>query len=161
MNRFSVRRSVVLIFILSISLCGFAKKPDFSGNWKFNSSESKQNPEFSFAPGKIVITQEKNSVTMESVSEFQGEQYTMKSTCTLDGKESINEGWQGAKNVSIASWEADKKTLGIVTTIEMMDGGELKIHATYKLDGQKLVIVNTVEGGPMQVSPETWVYDKQ
>lgn len=160
--RNSVRRTLFLLVALSLACSGYAKKPDFSGTWKLNESESTLNAEFSFAPHTVTITQDKNSLTSESVSEFQGNEFTRKNSYTLDGEKSINEGWQGSELVSIASWAKDKKSLSIVTTVEMMDGGELTITATYSMDGKtKMKIENKVEGGPMGGSTETWVYDKQ
>jgi hypothetical protein len=160
-TRSSLRRTLFLLVALSVAMSGYAKKPDFSGTWKLNKSASTLNAEFSFAPHTITITQDKNSLTSERVSNFQGNEFTMKDTYTLDGEKSINEGWQGSEVVSIAAWKEDKKSLGVATTIEMMDGGELVIDATYKLDGKQLVIVNEMKGGPMGGSSETWVYDKQ
>ena len=157
----SVPRTFLLLVALSVAFSSYAKKPDFSGTWKLNETESTLNAEFSFAPHTFTITQDKKSLTSESVSEFQGSEYTMKNSYTLDGEESINEGWQGSDVVSIASWAKDKKSLNIVTTIEMMDGGELTINSTYSLDGKKMSIKQEVEGGPMGGSSETWVYDKQ
>ncbi len=93
--------------------------------------------------------------------EFQGEEMSMSDNYTLDGEKSINAGWQDSETVSIAKWEEKGKSLSVVTNIEMMDGGELKIHATYSLDGKSLVIRSKVEGGPGDGISETWVYDKQ
>jgi hypothetical protein len=101
-------------------------------------------------------------MSLERDYEFQGNEMTMSDTYTLDGKESINKGWQDSENVSIASWGEKGKVLTIVTTIETMDGSEMKIHATYSLEGKTLKIVSKVEGGPMGGGAgETWVYDKQ
>lgn len=156
-----VLKAIFLLIAASISLSGFAKKSDFSGTWKLNETESKMNAEFSFAPLVITIAQEKNAMNLEREYEFQGNAMTMSDSYTLDGKESINAGWQDSETVSIATWGDKGKSLTIVTTVEMMDGGELKIFATYTRDGKSLVIESKVEGGPMDGPPETWVYDQE
>ncbi len=156
-----VLKGIFLFIAASVSLSSFAKKSDFSGTWTLNETESKMNAEFSFAPLVITITQEKNAMNLEREYEFQGNAMTMSDSYTLDGKESINAGWQDSETVSIATWGDKGKSLTIVTTVEMMDGGELKIYATYKLDGKSLVVDSKVEGGPMDGPPETWVYDQQ
>jgi hypothetical protein len=162
-TRFYARKTWVLIWIaLSVTLYGYSKNPDLSGSWKLNKPGSTMNAEFSFAPLTLRITQEKNSLTLERDYEFQGNQMTMSDSYTLDGKESINEGWQDSETVSIASWGEKGKILTIVTTIETMDGSEMKIHAAYSMDGKSLKIASRVEGGPMGGGEgETWIYDKQ
>ncbi len=162
-TRLNAQKTLFLMMVaLSVTLSGYSKNSDFSGNWKLNKPGSTMNAEFSFAPLTLRITQEKNSMTMERDYEFQGNEMTMSDTYTLDGKESINKGWQDSENVSIASWGEKGKVLTIVTTIETMDGTEMKIHATYSLEGKTLKIVSKVEGGPMgEGAGETWVYDKQ
>lgn len=161
-TNFKSSKTLFLVIVaLSVTLSGYSKNSDFSGTWKLNETESKMNAEFSFAPLSITITQEKNLLTLERNYEFQGNAMTMSDTYTLDGTESINKGWQDTETVSVATWGEKGKSLTIVTTIEMMDGGELKVYASYKLDGKSLVIESKVEGGPMEGPPETWVYDKQ
>jgi hypothetical protein len=151
---------MVLLILVSLPFAAMAlKKPDFSGTWKINESESTLNAEFSFAPKQVVITQEKNLMTYETTSDFQGQEFTRTSKYTLDGKESKNEGFQGSELISVASWEDE--SLKVVTNLEMQDGNTLNITVTYSLKGDKLVIVNEVTGGPMGDSKETWVYDKQ
>lgn len=156
-----IGRLLFTLMLVSLPLTGFSQKPDFSGKWKLNKSESTLGAEFSFAPILMTIAQKGNNFSSESVSDFQGEQMTQKNSYTLDSKESKNEGFQGSETISIVKWEADGKTLKIVSSMEMMDGGELKITGTYKLIDENLVIVNAMEGGPMESAPETWVFVRQ
>jgi len=146
----------------SFTLTGFAQKPDFTGKWKLNESRSKLAEEYSFAPLSLTITQESNLITIERVSDFQGQEVTRKSAYTLDGKESKNEGFRGGETVSIAKWGDDGKTLTIVTNFETQNGGEMHISAAYAMEGGSLVVVNGMEGGPMgDRDPEKWVFDKE
>ena len=116
--------------------------------------------EYSFAPLEITIEQAGNKMTTTRVNEFQGERRERTSSYNLDGTDSKNEGFQGSENISVATW--NDEALKIVTEIEMQDGGELTITAVYSMKGEKLVINNAMEGGPMGGGdPETWVFDKQ
>jgi hypothetical protein len=159
-KRTYLRRMLFLLMAMSISFAGIAQNPDFSGEWKLNESESKMGGEFSFAPLEISIEQEGNKMTTTRVNEFQGERRERTSAYMLDGTDSKNEGFQGSEIISVATWT--EKELKIVTEIEMQNGGELTITAVYSMKGEKLVISNAMEGGPMGGGdPETWVYDKQ
>jgi hypothetical protein len=153
---------ICLLIFASFTISGLAQAPDFSGKWKLNDSKSKLGAEFSFAPKSLTITQESNLMTVERVSEFQGNEFTSKSAYTLDGKESKNEGFQGMENVSVAKWSDDGQSLTIVTTIETQNGGEMHIKGTYSMEDGNLVVVNGMEGGPMgERDPEKWVFDKE
>jgi hypothetical protein len=152
---------ICLLIFASFTLSAFAQNPDFSGKWKLNDTKSKVGAEFSFAPKSLTIAQEGNLMTVERVSEFQGQEFTRKSAYTLDGKESKNEGFQGRENVSVAKWSDDGQSLTIVTAIETQNG-EMHIKGVYSMEGGNLVVVNGMEGGPMgDREPETWVFDKE
>ena len=159
-KRTYLRRMLFLVLAASISFAAYAQNPDFSGKWKLNESESKMGGEYSFAPLELTIEQEGNKMTTTRVNEFQGERRERTSAYNLDGTDSKNEGFQGSEIISVATW--NDESLKIVTEIEMRDGGELTITAVYGMKGEKLVISNAMEGGPMGGGdPETWVYDKQ
>jgi len=152
---------ICLLIFASFTLSAIAQNPDLSGKWKLNDSKSKLATEFSFAPKSLTITQESNLLTVERVSNFQGQEFTSKSTYTLDGKESRNAGFQGNENVSVAQWSNDGQSLTIVTTIDTQNG-EMHIKGVYSLEGGNLAVVNGMEGGPMgDREPEKWVFDKQ
>jgi Tol biopolymer transport system component len=152
---------VCLLIFASFSISSFAQNPDFSGKWKINDTKSELAAEFSFAPKSLTIAQESNLMTVERVSDFQGQEFISKSAYTLDGKESKNQGFQGRENVSVAQWSDDGQSLSIVTTIETQNG-EMHIKGVYSMDQGNLVVVNGMEGGPMgDREPEKWVFDKQ
>ena len=156
------RSMFLLLFTMCFTLTGFAQKPDFSGTWTLNESKSKLGAEFSMAPGTYIITQEGNRMESETIADFQGQEFRQKNNYTLDGSESKNEGFQGMEQVSIANWTGDGNFLQIKTSIEMMDGGELVITRTFGMDGENLVVENSMQGGPMGGSnAETWVYDRE
>ena len=152
--------AILLLALFALSATAL-KKPDFSGTWNFDESQSKQNAEFSWAPVQLNINQEKKSISIERVSNFQGQEYRHTSTYTLDGEESVNQGFQGEDIVSIAKWTDDKKSISITTEIEMQDGGTLTIISIYSMKDGQINVESNIKGGPMGDSTENWVYTKE
>ena len=152
-----------VVFILAAALMAVmvnAQPVDFSGKWKLNNSKSKLNDQFSFAPGEVNITQELNSINVEKHSNFQGENFTTVDEYTLDGQESINEGWQGTTKKSVANWDGNKQMLTVKSKLPMQDGAEISITEVYKMKDNELVIESNTSSSFGDAS-ETMVYDKQ
>ena len=160
-NRTYLPKMLFLLLAISFSFSCIAQNPDFSGKWKLDESKSKLGAEFSFAPIEITIEQEDNKMTTTRVNEFQGNVRERTTSYTLDGEESKNEGFQGSEIITIAAWAEDGKSLKMITSFEMRDGGEMTITAIYTMDGDNLVINNSMEGGQRESDPETWVFNKQ
>lgn len=133
---------------------------DLSGNWKLNTSKSKLNAEFSMAPGEVIIKHDGNNLTNERHHEFQGQAFTVNDNFTLDGKECINEGFQGTKKKSTASWSDDKKTLTIKSSLDMGDGGMVKTTETLTLEAGILTMVSAASSDWGDFS-ETLVFEKK
>lgn len=152
----------ILILVVSImtSVLVESQTPDFSGTWKLNSSLSKLNAEFSFAPGEIIIDQKGNDLKVERHSSFNGEDFTINDKFTLDGKECINIGWQDSEKKSTAVWSEDKNSLKISTKLIMGDGNEMSITETFKMDKMNMVIETSASSSYGDMA-ETMVYDKQ
>ena len=131
---------------------------DFSGKWKLNSSKSKLG-ERSFAPKELVIIQKGNDISLESHSEFQGQERTRTNKYTLDGKECVNAGFRDTEVKSTAIWAGDKKTLTITSQFEMQNG-KMTMKAVYKIDGSNLVVESSSSSSYGDRS-ETQVFDKQ
>ncbi len=155
-----MKKSVVLLAVLFISVLVSAQDVDFSGNWTLNSSKSKLGDQFSMAPKEIIVVQKGNDLSLEKHSEFQDQQFTINDKFTLDGKECINDGWMDSKKKSTAVWSADKKSLKISSKIAMQDGGEMTISETYTLNGGNMVIEMSASSSYGDMS-ETQVYDKK
>lgn len=155
-----MKKSVVLLAVLFISVLVSAQGVDFSGNWKLNSSKSKLGDQFSMAPKEIIVVQKGNDLSLEKHSEFQDQQFTINDKFTLDGKECINDGWMDSKKKSTAVWSADKKSLKISSKIAMQDGGEMTISETYTLNDGNMVIEMSASSSYGDMS-ETQVYDKK
>ncbi len=149
-----MKKFTLLMIAIAFSAFAFAQA-DFSGTWTLNTSKSKLG-EQSFAPQKVVITQKGNDMTVETTSNFQGQERTRSNKYTLDGKESSNEGFGGNPVKSTAVWSADKKVLTVNTKMDMQ-GNEMVIKAVYKMDGANLVIDQSFG----DFGSETQVFDKK
>ncbi|MFZ5429939.1 MAG: hypothetical protein ACOZDD_06885 [Bacteroidota bacterium] len=151
----------IIALFLAVLLTGtaFGQNPDFSGKWKLNTAKSKLNPEFSMAPKQLNVEHKGNNLSLERMVEFQGQSMTISDKFTLDGKECINEGFQGSKKKSVVSWSEDKKSMIIKTKFPMQDGGEISITETIKLDSGTLNMVSAVSSDWGDMS-ETHVFDK-
>lgn len=155
-----MKRSVVLLAALFISVLVSAQGVDFSGSWKLNSSKSKLGDQFSMAPKEIIVVQKGNDLSLEKHSEFQDQQFTINDKFTLDGKECTNDGWMDSKKKSSVVWSADKKSIKISSKIAMQDGGEMIISEIYKMDGGNMVVEMSASSSYGDMS-ETQVYDKK
>lgn len=153
--------------ILSCSMLAFillatvtVQATDFTGKWKLSKTKSSLNDQFSMAPSEVIIMQNGNEFSIEKHSSFQGTDYTSTDKYTLDGKECINEGFQGSKKKSTAVWDADKKILTVKSTLPMQDGGEVSITEVFKTSDNDLEINShaTSSWGDLD---ETMIYEKQ
>ena len=149
-----MKKITLLLIAFAFSAIAFAQT-DFSGTWALNTAKSKLG-EQSFAPSKVVIAQSGNEMSVETTNNFQGQENTRTSKYTLDGKESSNEGFGGNPIKSTATWSADKKALTVITKIDMQ-GNAFEIKAVYKMDGNNLVIENSMG----DFGSETQVFDKK
>jgi hypothetical protein len=131
----------------------------FDGTWKLNKSESKVSDQFSFAPQKVVITQEDNNIHIVRYVSMQGQDMTIDDTFTLDGKECKNSGFQGSTKISTVKWSDDKKSLIIKSKIES-GFGTMNLEETYSQVDKKLKVVSIVksDNGNME---ETWILEKE
>ncbi len=151
-----------IIFVLAafaLTLSSFAQSPDFSGKWKLNTGKSKLGEQFSMAPVSIAIVQKGNDFSIEKVSDFGGQEFTVTEKYTLDGKECSNTGWQDTQRKSTAVWSEDKKTLKISSKLNIGDGGDMTIVELYKMDGANMVIESSSSSSFGDMA-ETMAYDK-
>jgi len=148
-----------LLTALLISSVAAAQVINFSGSWKLNSSKSKLNAEFSFAPKQIILTQKGNNLDVEKHSIYDYQDYTTNDKFTLDGKECINPGWQNYQKKSTAVWSDDKKSL-IITSKISTDNNDIIIKEVYKMEGNNMVLESSLSSTDGEMS-ETIFYDKQ
>lgn len=155
-----MKKMVFVLATLLIPTIVSALTPDFSGNWKLNSSKSKLNDQFSMAPKELIVVQLDNDLNLEKHSSFQGNDFTIKDKFTLDGKECVNTGWRDTQKKSTAVWSDDKLSLKIITKFPMGDNGEMTIVEVYRLDSSNLVIESSASSSFGDVA-ETLVFEKQ
>ncbi len=153
-------KKLTLLFVIVFAAFAVSAQTNFSGNWKLNSSKSKLGDQFSMAPKEIIIDQNDRDISVEKHSSYQGQDFTINDKYTLDGKESVNDGWMDTKKTSTATWSDDKKNLIVVSKIPMQDGGDMTINEDYKMDGDNMVIESSASSSYGDMS-ETMVYDKQ
>jgi hypothetical protein len=154
-----MKKSAILLAMLLVPALTYAQKIDFSGKWTLNSSKSKLNEEYTFAPKEIIIVQKDNDLKVERHSSFQGEDFTINDKFTLDGKECVNTGWQDTEKKSNAVWSEDKTSLKISSKLIMGDGGELTIVEVYKMNEGNMIIESSASSSYGDLA-ETMVYDK-
>lgn len=155
-----MKKSILILTGILVSVVYSVTAADFSGNWKLNNSKSVLSDQFSMAPKDIIIVQDGNTLNIERHSTFQDQEFTIKDKFTLDGVECINPGWQDSEKKSTAVWSDDKASLKITTKLPMGDNGEMTIIEVYKMDGAKLVIESSASSSFGDRS-ETMVFDKQ
>jgi hypothetical protein len=148
---FKIALSVMIIsafLFMPLTVNGQTGKVNFSGTWAFNAEKSDlgqmgqgqgqppqgqppqgqpgqgQGMRGGFGGGNFVATQEANLLSVDRTRPNQnGEQQTITSKYTLDGKESVNTSGMGEAK-SIATWSADGQSLTIVTTRTFDRNGE-------------------------------------
>jgi len=155
-----MKKTFFFFALLLISGIVSAQGIDFSGNWKLNTSKSKLNDQFSMAPKESIIAQKDNDFNIEKHSSFQNQDFTINDKFTLDGKESVNPGWQGSQKKSTAAWSDDKTSLKITSKLPIGDSGEMTIVEVYKMDGNSLVVETSASSSYGDVA-ETQVFDKR
>ena len=160
MKKFSqnlMKSTLIVMVLLFAGVSVIAGTPDFSGKWKLNSSKSKLSAQYSFAPQTLTITQEANSITVERTINMQGSNMDIVEKVTLDGAECINDGYQGSKKYSTATWNDDQTSLTIKNKIGGADMTSIQI---YSLEGGALKVESSYTSGYGDMK-ETWVLDKE
>jgi len=152
---------------LCMTTSGLFAQTNFSGTWAFNESKSNfGESQFRFAATLMVVTQDANTLTVESTMPGRdGEEMKTSAKYTLDGKVSENPMFNSTRK-SIVTWSADKSSLIIASTMTFDMGGEtreMKSTETWKLsEGGKLLSVESVrpgrDGGEMKTMA---AYDKK
>lgn len=154
-------RQLIILVILSLTVVQVSAigKPKFSGTWKLNKEESQVNAQFSFAPKKVVITQNRKTIHLVRYATMQGQEITIDENVTLNGEECENPGFQGSTKVCTANWSDDKKSLIVKSKIES-DWGTINTTQIYSLEGNKLKVVSTFSTSNGDIE-ETWILEKE
>ena len=160
-------RSLLVVAVFCVTTSGLFAQTNFAGSWGFNESKSNfGDSQFRFAATSMVVTQDANTLAVESVMPGRdGEEMKTSARYTLDGKVSENPMFNTTRK-STVTWSADKSSLVIASTMTLDMGGEtreMKSTETWKLsDGGKLLSIESVrpgrDGGEMRT---TAAYDKK
>lgn len=153
-------KKLVVVIVMAVATLAASAQPNFSGNWKLNTSKSKLNDQWSMAPKSIDINQSGNQLGVDKHVSFQDNDLTISDKFTLDGKECINQGWGDREKKSTVKWSDNNKSLIINTTISMRDGGTMTTRETYSMDGDALVLDSHASSSYGELE-ERMVYEKQ
>ncbi len=165
--RFIAVFSLVILFISSFNVLAQESKPNFTGEWILNVDKSDQ-PEGpggrrgGMMPSKMVIEQKENQLVVETVRKNRdGQEVTVKSTYTLDGKKCKNETNWGIRESKL-NWSKDGKTLIIESIMKMSRGDrDFTMESTEKWSLDKNVLtIETTRSTPMGEMTSKAVYDK-
>ncbi|MBN1768245.1 MAG: hypothetical protein JXR50_06230 [Prolixibacteraceae bacterium] len=153
-----MKKLMIITSILLLTIIASAQT-DFSGKWKLNKEKSTMNSEFSMAPVELVIVQKGNDLSIERVSNFQGQSMTTKENYTLDGKECVNSGMMDSQKKSVAKFSDDKKVLTIDSKLPMQDN-EIAIKEVLSISGGNLYVESSSNSSFGEMK-EKWAFDKQ
>jgi hypothetical protein len=166
--------------LLLISACSETVQKgaiNFSGEWTLNAEKSDMGaPRGGDRPGdregrrggmgmgasKMTIEQKDNDLIVETLRQNRdGEEFSIKSTYTLDGKKSKNESNFGTR-VSTAKWSKDCKMLTIESTMTMFrEDQEFAMESTEKWSlHDNMLTIETTRSTPMGEMTSKAVYDK-
>jgi hypothetical protein len=154
-----MKKSIILLSALLVAMVFTASAADFSGNWKLNKSKSKLGEQFSMAPSILIAAQSGNDLNLEKHISFQDQEMTTKEKYTLDGKESINPGFQDSQKKSTAVWSGDKNSLTITSKIPMGDNDMTTVEVYKIVDGN--LVIDSKMSSSFGENNETMVFDKQ
>ncbi len=146
------------------------KEPGFDRDRRFDPDRGNQPPRegrrggmrMGMGGSKMIVVQKDNELAVETLfPNPEGEEFSIKSTYTLDGKKSKNDSNFGTR-VSTATWSKDGKTLTIESIMTMFrDDQEFSMESIEKwsLDGNMLTI-ETTRSTPMGDRTSKAVYDR-
>lgn len=165
--RFIALITAVVLLMIAFNATAQETKPHFSGEWALNAAKSDQ-PE---GPGgrrggmlasKMIIEHKDNQLVVETLRKNrQGQDVTIKSTYTLDGKKCKNDTNWGTRE-STVNWSKDGKTLIIESTMKMSRGDrDFTMESTEKWSLDKNVLtIETTRSTPMGERTSKAVYEK-
>lgn len=155
----------VICSLLMIPTYSFAStNSDFTGQWKFNESESTMGEGRFFAAEEMMVKQEGNTITIDrTLTGRDGQKRTTSETITLDGKENVVEREYGTSTYT-ATWSDDKNSLTIETEMEFSRQGETFTMSRKEVwsleEGGKVLNIQFTSSSQRGTRSATLVYDK-
>lgn len=164
---------IISLLSLPLEMQGQGTKANFSGSWKFNAEKSNmgQPPQGQgqgqrmggFGGGDLTAKQEANLLSVERTrTNPDGQNVTVTSKYTLDGKESVNTTARG-ESKSVATWSSDGKSLTIATTRSFERDGQtmvMKSTEVWTLTDPSTLSITTTMNTPNGERKTTMVYNK-
>jgi hypothetical protein len=150
---------LALFALLALAALPALTKPNFSGDWKLNTSKST----FGDIPGPDSMTNKISHADpkITSVSKQSGQmgEIEMNTTCTTDGKECTNEGFQGAPTKSTMKWDGDNL---LVETKGQFGDLDFTLKQKWALsdDGKTLTVAQNISTS-MGDFTQTLIFEKQ
>ena len=156
--------AMISLFLLISSGSFAAQKPEFTGTWKFNETESTMGEGRFFAAGQIAVKQEGNTITIErTLRGRDGQSRTMTETITLDGNENVVEREYG-KTTHTATWSDDRKSLIIETESEFNRQGDTFTMTRKEVwsleEGGKVLNIQSSSSSQRGTRSATLIYDR-
>ena len=148
-----------ILAVLALAALPALAKPNFSGDWKLNTSKSTfgQMP----APDSMTHKITHDDPKLSTVTKQSGQmgEFEMHASYTTDGKESTNEGFQGSTTKSVAKWDGD--TLVIDSKGQFGDNEFTMTQKwTLSADGKTLTVVQVFKSA-MGEGEAKLIFDKQ
>jgi hypothetical protein len=145
--------------ILALAALPALAKPDFSGDWKLNTTKSTfgEMPAPDSMSYKVTHAEPKLTTALKQSSQM-GD-FDINATYTTDGKECTNEGFMGAPTKSVVKWDGD--TLVIETKGQFGDSNFTMTQKwTLSADGKTLTVAQTFKSD-MGEGDQKLIFDKQ
>jgi hypothetical protein len=148
-----------ILALLALAMTPAIAKPTFTGDWKLNIALSA----FGDAPGPDSMTYKiahaEPKITTVSKQSGQMGEFELHTTCTTDGKECTNEGFQGSPMKSMVQWDGDALTVETKGQFADIDFTS-KARWTLSGDGKTLTVAQTVTTSRGEFT-QTLVFEKQ
>jgi hypothetical protein len=153
------QRFLGIFTALALAALPAVAKPDFTGEWKLNTSKSTfgQMPAPDSMTYKIAHADPKLSTTTKQSGQM-GE-FEMQATYTTDGKESTNEGFGGSTMKSVVKWDGDAL---LIETKGQFGDNEFTMTQKWTLaaDGKTLTVAQTFKSA-MGEGEQKLIFEKQ
>jgi hypothetical protein len=153
------KRVFAILAVIVLAALPALAKPNFTGDWKLNTSKST----FGDVPAPdsmtIKVTHADPKITNVSKQSGQMGEIEIKTTCTTDAKECTNEGFQGSPTKSVMKWDGDAlqvETKGQFGEVEYTS----KQKWTLSDDGKTLTVAQSISTA-MGDFTQTLVFEKQ
>jgi hypothetical protein len=132
-----------------------AQTPNFSGKWIQDMEKSDPAPQGRgpAGPQNLTITQTAAELTIERETP----NGVMKTIYKLDGSESVNAGGRGGEIKSKSVWEGAKLVTKYSRT---MGENTVEVSETRGLEGDTMVVVTAMKGGPQGDTTRKVVFKK-